>query len=64
MKIMGFERLEWARTATTFVVAGAPLFLGAEILEDGRLFLVNKGEDVAVGVETDQVCPALLWRAT
>ena len=55
MKIMGFQHLEWARTATTFIVAGAPLFLGDEILEDGRLFLVVKGDDVAVGIEAAEV---------
>jgi ATP-dependent protease ClpP protease subunit len=56
MKIMGFEHLEWARPTTTFVVAGAPLFLGDEVLEDGNLFLVKRREEeIALGVEVCRV---------
>lgn len=49
MSLLGFDTIEGAAPATTFVAANARIVAGGE-QQDGDIFIARRGDDIAVGI--------------
>lgn len=58
-RLMGYAEIH-ARSATTFAVAGAPVLFRDAVIEDGRAFLVRRGDRVAAAFELGQADAELI----